>query len=110
LVGVQAAAGRPTLPEEHRPPPLVEDDAVDEVDDVAAEDPVVDAPPVTPADADAAWPPSPPAAEADDVSEVDPPLPVEAMKTEDEQAASPRAGTARVNKSVKEGEVFIPGA
>ena len=114
---VHGAGGRPTFPGEHPPPPVLDDD-VDDVVDVAEEEPVVaplpPEPPVpelalvdSPVPLDVAvevapvvavddpWPPSPPA----------PPLEIG-----DEQAASPSAGTARVTTRMKGDEALIPGA
>jgi hypothetical protein len=107
--GVQGApGGKPTLAGVH-PPPLedeVEDVDVDDVDDVAVEEPVVDAPLPVPElvaalDVDD-WPPLLPAADVDD----EPPPPVE---TAEEQAEIVSAGTARARNRRMDEDVFIPG-
>jgi hypothetical protein len=103
--GVQAAAGRPTLPPEHRPPPPLDDEDDAEAPPPEEEDPLVDAvPPEPPVPPDVAVEVSP---ADDDVAEVEPPLPV---LTADEQLARTRVGSASVTRRAKEDEVVIPGA
>jgi hypothetical protein len=102
------------LPGEHAPAPVLDDD----VDDVAEEEPVVGPLPPAPPTPELVPVDSPvlldiavevaPVVAVDEPRPPSPPAPP--LEIDDEQAASPSAGTASVTTRTKEDEMLIAGA